>query len=131
MSIFTKEQIKQIDKLLYERQRHLLAEIQAQAARNGDQHYADMAGNVADTGDDSVADLLIDLDLATVDRDVNELREIDAAYARMREGTYGICDDCGNEIAFKRLAANPTATRCIACQAQREKVYAHEGRPTL
>ncbi len=46
------------------------------------------------------------------------LRQIDAALARLADGSYGICCDCGGSISPKRLAAIPSAERCIACQEQ-------------
>lgn len=46
---------------------------------------------------------------------IAELQEIDAAIARRDAGTYGVCLDCGRDIPAARLAARPTATRCVAC----------------
>jgi DnaK suppressor protein len=65
------------------------------------------------------------------DRDMRELRDIDAAQRRMRTGDYGECRDCGAEIEFPRLRANPTSVRCIVCQTQYEKNFAHGSTPTL
>ncbi len=50
--------------------------------------------------------------------EVGELADIDAALARLAAGTYGVCIDCGRRIPSGRLAARPTATRCVDC-AQR------------
>ncbi|MGB0747333.1 MAG: TraR/DksA family transcriptional regulator [Magnetospiraceae bacterium] len=47
-------------------------------------------------------------------RDV-ELHRIDSALQRLEEGDYGYCTVCGEEIAKKRLAFDPTATTCIKC----------------
>lgn len=46
-----------------------------------------------------------------------EIRQIQAALQRIAEGTYGVCANCGEAIDPRRLAALPTATRCIACAA--------------
>ncbi len=46
------------------------------------------------------------------------LAEIDAALERLRQGTYGRCEVCGRPIAPARLAARPTATRCITCASR-------------
>lgn len=43
------------------------------------------------------------------------LGEIDAAEARLRAGTHGICERCGDRIADERIVARPTARRCIRC----------------
>ena len=50
-------------------------------------------------------------------RAVARLAEVDAAFARLDQGTYGICERCGLSIGQDRLGAIPTATRCIRCQA--------------
>jgi DnaK suppressor protein len=46
----------------------------------------------------------------------HNLREIDAALARITEGTFGYCTDTGDEIDLRRLVANPTALRTTAAQ---------------
>lgn len=45
----------------------------------------------------------------------DRLAEVDAAVARLDDGTYGTCEGCGRPIARERLAALPTARRCVAC----------------
>ncbi len=49
------------------------------------------------------------------DRGVQELREIDAALARIEAGTYGKCENCGGEIDEQRLRTLPTTTLCTSC----------------
>jgi DnaK suppressor protein len=48
-----------------------------------------------------------------------QLREVGAALERVAAGTYGRCSLCGRPIAADRLAARPTAERCIACAGAR------------
>lgn len=48
------------------------------------------------------------------------ITEIDAALARLDDGTYGECVACGNAIPPERLDALPAATHCVQCQASRE-----------
>ena len=60
---------------------------------------------------------------AEQDRDTGELREIAAALARMDDGRYGECIDCGRAIPFARLEAQPTALRCVPCQQRFEKAH--------
>ena len=47
------------------------------------------------------------------------LSDVDAALARMDEGTYGICERCGATIPDERLEARPWTTLCVSCAAQR------------
>jgi DnaK suppressor protein len=49
-----------------------------------------------------------------------ELSEVDAALARMARGEYGACADCGGDIPFDRLTAEPWALRCVPCATQAE-----------
>jgi DnaK suppressor protein len=47
------------------------------------------------------------------------LKDVDAALARMDEGTYGICERCGATIPDERLEARPWTTLCVSCAALR------------
>jgi RNA polymerase-binding transcription factor len=55
------------------------------------------------------------------DTDRVTLQLIEAALARMRDGTYGLCASCENEIQVKRLDAVPWTKHCLACQEKQEK----------
>jgi DnaK suppressor protein len=50
-----------------------------------------------------------------------ELAAIDAALERIRDGLYGLCDDCDKPIPVVRLQALPYATRCLKCQREEER----------
>lgn len=113
------------------RLRLLIREIQEETARQREEPFSEHAGIAPDTGDESVATLLADLDQADVTRDLGEVRALDAARARLDEGTYGECVECGNDIGYERLKAEPSALRCIDCQRRHEKTFASPTRTTL
>jgi len=127
----TKEQIGQFRRIIGKRREALVAEIRGDVARARDESYGELAGEVADTGDEAVADLISDLDNAETSRDLNELRDLEAAQKRLDEGEFGICADCGLEIALERLRAVPEEARCVKCQGVHEKTYARQGEPKL
>ena len=54
------------------------------------------------------------------DRESRLIRKIRQALARIDEGTFGICDICGEEISLKRLEARPVTTLCIRCKTKQE-----------
>jgi len=56
-----------------------------------------------------------------------ELSEINAAFKRIANGTFGSCSNCGKPISFERLTCEPTACRCTACDAHCEKDVATVG----
>jgi RNA polymerase-binding transcription factor DksA len=124
-------EIAHLDRALDSRGRELRQEIRELLLQSEHEHHRDLAGVVSDVADESVANMLADLDAAFIDRYVRELREVENARRRLAAGTYGICGQCGLGIDYERLAAYPTATRCFVCEAQHEKTYAHEGTPTL
>ncbi len=131
MAKLTEDQLAQLKTALQQRYLELREEVRGESERSGDQRYVDLAGSAADVGDDSVADLLLDINTAMVDRQVNEMREVEAALKRLAELNFGDCIDCGGEIGFDRLIAYPTAQRCIRCQSLHEKTYSHEPNPSL
>jgi DnaK suppressor protein len=56
--------------------------------------------------------------LAFIEQARERLAAIDAALAKMDAGTYGICEDCGEEIPEVRLEARPLSVRCVECAAK-------------
>lgn len=128
------EQVREFEALLRERHRELRRDIHQALIESEDSQFQDLAGRVHDPGEESVADLIIDLNIRQIDHQVQELYAVESALARMRNGTYGICAECGTNIQLDRLRAVPTATRCIDCQSRQEKEYvggAGSGTPTL
>lgn len=64
------------------------------------------------------------VDGGLLDRYLAELAEIAAAQERVAAGTYGRCVECREPIGGARLGAQPTAERCVDCQARRERLAA-------
>jgi len=116
---------------LRERATQLRGEIQHTLERSSDETHARIAEQVRDTEDDSFSNLIVDVNLAEIDRDADELRRIDSALARINEGSYGQCETCGQEIPAARLQAEPTALRCLQCQERYEQTHAGNGTPRL
>ncbi len=131
MTHLKQREVERLSRQLEARSRELAAEIRAALEQSKEQHHKDLAGRVADVGDASLANLLVDLDTAIVDRHVRELREIEAARSRIADGTIGVCADCGGEIPFARLEALVTAVRCVRCQEHHEKTHGPGETPKL
>lgn len=118
-----RRELIELARAIEERREALATEIRREVARARSEPFAEVAGAVHDTGDEAIADLVADVDNAEVTRDLAELRELEAARARIAGGTYGVCADCGGEIPVARLRAQLGARRCIACQERYEKTY--------
>ncbi len=107
-------------KLLEERRAALLDDIRAALVKSGNESFIELAGRVHDVGEESVADMLMELNLNSSQRETDELADVEAALARIRNGQYGACIDCGTAIHRDRLSAYPAAKRCIDCQTLHE-----------
>ena len=55
-------------------------------------------------------------------REKTFLKKIERALIKIDEGTFGICEECGEEISVKRLEARPETTLCIRCKEDQERV---------
>lgn len=115
-------QIERIRQMLDDRHKALEEEVRSE--REQQDEFVDLASEVPDAGDASFASLSVDLGNASVVRDIKELNAIQKAYARMEDGSYGECAECGYAIPFDRLEAQPTAERCAPCQEMYEKTHA-------
>ncbi len=83
-------------------------------------HMQDEAANFPDPNDRATQESEFGLELRTRDRERKLLRKIDSALARIEDGSYGFCDETGEEIGLKRLEARPVATLCLEAQERRE-----------
>jgi len=63
-----------------------------------------------------------------LDRSSAMLREVRGAVMRIRNGEYGRCEACGEEIGRKRIAALPWAALCVRCQEQADTESATQAR---
>jgi len=124
-------QLEELRRTLRDRTRQLRDEIRQTLIKSDDEQYTMIADQVRDLEDDSFADLMVDVNLAEIDRDLQELRLIDAAFLRMGDGSYGRCDACGSPIEFARLRATPFASRCFDCQSSYERTHAQNIGHTL
>jgi len=118
-----RRQLIELADAIRERRERLLDEIERGLAQTRAESREELAGAVADSGDEAQADLIEELCLADVRRDLGELEELDAARRRLWEGRYGVCRDCGGDIPLERLRAQPAASRCMDCQRQHERTY--------
>ncbi len=127
----TPRQLEELRQKLQARRAELKTLIREELLKADAEQYGELAGQVHDAEEASVADMLVDLNLATIEHHVAELRQVEEALARMRDGGYGVCIDCGGPVGLARLQANPVALRCIRCQEAWERTHAGTNTPAL
>jgi RNA polymerase-binding protein DksA len=108
------------DKLLIYR-KQLQQEIHDELVKEGSSSSISLAGKVHDKQEESLSEMLTQINLAMLSQHQHELKNLERALMRMEDGEYGTCIDCDAAIAVARLQAYPTAVRCISCQAIHEK----------
>jgi RNA polymerase-binding protein DksA len=131
LATINNDQLRRLRGELDWRYDQLLEEVRREMQDSDDATFKGLAGEVSDNGDLSVADMLTDLNAALFDRQIQELRDIDAARLRMAEKSYGFCIDCGQPIEFERLQANPTAVRCYRDQERHDHEFATRSTPRM
>ncbi len=109
------DQLEHFRQLLSAWKRELMEEVDRTV-----HHMQDEAANFPDPSDRATQESEFGLELRTRDRERKLLRKIDAALNRIDEGTYGYCEETGEEIGLKRLEARPVATLCLEAQERRE-----------
>ncbi len=116
MTTLTSSERDQLAKMMDKRKPVMREEIRAGLARMRVEGYEELLSGTSDAGDESLASVLTDITNAEVVRDAAELQDILAAEARLAAGTYAVCVDCDAAVPYARLAAYPTAKRCLHCQ---------------
>lgn len=108
-------QLEHFREILLEWKRQLLDEVNRTVS-----HMKEDASNFADPADRATQEEEFGLELRTRDRERKLLRKINSALIRIDEGSYGYCEETGEEIGIQRLEARPVATLCLEAQERHE-----------
>ena len=119
-----KNRYNELKKMLEERRRELLSEVQGRMRDVRSEGNKDR--DVLDQGESSEVDIQEDIEFALIQMKSETLTKIDAALRRLEEGTYGDCFECGDQISEARLRALPFAVRCKDCEEARETAEQRE-----
>lgn len=104
--------------------RKLLTDMLAEAQNKGDSTIEDMTDNAevfADPADRATMESDRAFTLRIRDRERRLIKKIQAALQRMDDGSFGICDECGENIGVPRLKARPVTKLCINCKSKQEE----------
>ena len=117
----------ELKQMLQARRREIQAEVQGKMRGVREEGtWGGKLNEVLDAVESAEADIQEDLEFALVQMKSETLNKINDALARLEQGDYGYCFDCGDEIAEKRLRALPFAVRCKDCEEARETAEQRE-----
>jgi len=114
------ERYGELKRILEERRREILNEVHEKMRDVRAIGESGEGQGVLDAAETSEADIQDDIELALIQMKTETLHKIEEALARLDEGTYGYCFECGDEISERRLRALPFAVRCKDCEEARE-----------
>jgi len=115
-----------LKKMLDGRRREIQAEVQGKMRDVRAAGEGGRLNDVFDAVESSEADIQEDIEFALIQMKSETLNKINDALARLEQGDYGYCFDCGEEIAEKRLRALPFAVRCKDCEEAKENAEQRE-----
>ena len=121
----TKGRYTELRKILEDRQRDILSEVQGRI-RGVRAEGSEKPHEVMDPGETSEVDIQEDIEFALIQMKAETLNKINEALSRLEEGSYGRCFECAEEIAEARLRALPFAVRCKDCEEARENAQKRE-----
>jgi len=75
-----------------------------------------------DSADQSAQDVDAGIDYSLLEMKYEQYKDIADAFRKLQNNSYGLCEECGEEIAVKRLEVNPLARYCIACKTKKEEM---------
>lgn len=104
--------------------RKLLTGMLEEAQQKGDSTLEELTDSnevFADPADRATSESDRAFTLRIRDRERRLIRKIQAAITRIDDGTYGICEECGDDISIARLKARPVTRLCINCKAKQEE----------
>ena len=118
---------RELKQMLEERQREIQAEVQGKMRDvRSEGSWSSKQNEVLDAVESSEADIQDEIEFALIQMKSETLNKINDALARLEQGDYGNCFECGEEIAENRLRALPFAVRCKECEEAREVAQQRE-----
>lgn len=110
------KELDRFRKLLEDKREEILSEAERTLTE-----LTDQSGNIPDPNDRASAEADRSFELRIRDRERKLLPKIASALERIKDGSFGECEGCGEAIGMKRLEARPVTSLCIDCKTLQEK----------
>jgi len=120
--MLSKKRRESLERILIRKREEILKEVKKEITGHFKGNKRIEVETALDNGDWSLLNLAEDMDVAILERHKDALNKIDESLIKLKEGSYGICEDCGQEISEKRLNALPFAIYCLECQRKKEEL---------
>lgn len=111
-----------LKKLLLKKRNEVVTGLETQIGRKLTRETGQKIDSAMDSGDQSALDVDQGIDYSLLEMKYEQYKDIADAFRKLQNNTYGLCEECGNEISIKRLEVNPLARYCIECKTRKEEI---------
>ena len=122
ISAETKKRHELLKKLLLKKRSEVVDGLEAQMGRKLVRETGQKVDSAMDSADMSSQDMDAGIDYSLLEMKYEQYKDIADAFRKLQNNSYGQCEECGNEIALKRLQVNPFARYCIECKTKKEEI---------
>jgi DnaK suppressor protein len=122
ISAATKKRHELLKKLLLRKRNEVVEGLEARMGRRLVPEAGQKIDSAMDSADLSSQDMDQGIDYSLLEMKYEQYKDIADAFRKLQNNTYGLCEECGEEIDIKRLQVNPLARYCIACKTKKEEI---------
>ena len=108
--------------LLLKKRNEVVKGLEAQMGRKLTLETGQKIDSAMDSADQSAQDVDQGIDYSILEMKYEQYKDIADAFRKLQSNSYGLCEECGDEISIKRLEVNPLARYCIECKTRREEI---------
>ena len=122
ISAATQKRNELLKKLLLKKRNEVVEGLEARMGRRLVPEAGQKIDSAMDSADLSSQDMDQGIDYSLLEMKYEQYKDIADAFRKLQNNTYGLCEECGEEIDIKRLEVNPLARYCIACKTRKEEI---------
>lgn len=122
ISATVKKRNELLKKLLLKKRNEVVKGLEDQMGRKLTRESGQKIDSAMDSADQSAMDVDQGIDYSLTEMKYEQYKDIADAFRKLQNNTYGLCEECGEEIAIKRLEVNPLARYCIMCKTRKEEM---------
>jgi DnaK suppressor protein len=111
-----------LKKILLKKRNEVVAGLEAQMGRRLTRETGQKIDSAMDSADMSSQDMDQGIDSSLLEMKYEQYKDIADAFRKLQNKTFGLCEECGEEIDIKRLQVNPLARYCITCKMKKEEI---------
>jgi DnaK suppressor protein len=111
-----------LKKILFKKRGEVVSGLEAQMGRKLTRETGQRIDAAMDSGDMSSQDIDQGIDYSLLEMKYEQYKDIADAFRKLQNNTFGLCEECGEEIDIKRMEVNPLARYCIACKTKKEEI---------